>query len=70
MAETQKKDEFCCEFFRNNFHSYGWHKLQHEGEVTFIMPYILGSNIRVNFCPTCGKKSRDTTISESFYNNN
>jgi hypothetical protein len=62
-------DVFCCDFFKNNFKQYGWFSLGNLGEQQFLMPYILGTNNRINFCPSCGKEVRNIILSYDVYHN-
>ena len=48
----------CCDSFEKNIHNFGWFKLYHIGEEQYLMPHILGTNYRINFCPSCGKEVR------------
>jgi hypothetical protein len=59
----------CCDSFKKNIHNFGWFKLDHLGEEQYLMPHILGTNYRINFCPSCGKEVRDVVLSYDFYHN-
>ncbi len=60
-------DVTCCDFFKDNIKQYGWFKLNHLGEDKYLMPHILGTNTRLNFCPTCGKECRGVVLSSDLY---
>ena len=62
-----KTDVICCDFFKQNIKEFGWFKLNHLGEEQYLMPHILGTKIRINYCPTCGKECRDTVLSTDLY---
>jgi len=32
-----------------------------------LSTHILGTKIRINYCPTCGKECRDTVLSPDLY---
>lgn len=64
-----KTDIICCDDFEKNIRFFGWCKLEYLGEVQYLMPNILGTRYRVNFCPCCGKCIRDIILSYDFYNN-
>ncbi len=59
----------CCDSFEKNIRNFGWFKLDHLGEEQYLMPHILGTNYRINFCPSCGKEVRDVILSSDFYHN-
>ena len=63
----RKTDVICCDVFKQNIKEYGWFKLDHLGEEQYLMPHILGTKIRINYCPTCGKECRDTVLSADLY---
>ena len=66
--EDKNIDVICCETFKQNFKIYGWYKIQHLNTNLFLMPHIKSTNIRLNYCPSCGKDCRETTLSEELYN--
>lgn len=68
MIIEEHIDLICCDSFEKNIHNFGWYKLQHQGEEKYLMPYILGTNYRINYCPSCGKEVRNTILSSEFYN--
>ena len=53
---------FCCENFKENASDYGWFSINIDNVKVFLMPHIKGTNLRINFCPSCGKNCRETTI--------
>ena len=64
-----KTDVICCDVFKKNIRFFGWCKLEYLNEVQYVMPRILGTKYRVNFCPSCGKNIRDIVLSYDFYHN-
>ena len=64
-----KTSVMCCDYFEKNIHKFGWFKIDHLGEEQYLMPHILGTNYRINFCPSCGKEVRDIILSSDFYHN-
>lgn len=67
--QCDKTTVMCCDSFQKNIHNFGWFKLDHLGEDQYLMPHILGTNYRINFCPSCGKEVRDIVLSSDFYHN-
>lgn len=68
--EEIKLDEFCCDFFKKNLHEYSWFSYEAEdNSLHWVMPCLINTQIRVNFCPTCGKKCRNIIVSDEVFNN-
>ena len=67
MPQCVQTDVICCDFFKQNIREYGWFKLDNLGEEKYLMPHILGTKIRINYCPTCGKECRYTILSAELY---
>lgn len=57
----------CCDFFKENIKEFGWFKSNNLAKEQYLMPYVLGTKIRINYCPTCGKECRDTILSSDLY---
>lgn len=53
--------KYCCEQFEKIRLSFQWFTYGDE-EVHFVMPCI--DNVRVNYCPSCGKYIREIDITE------
>jgi hypothetical protein len=71
MSEKEKqpiRNTYCCENFKHFILHYKWFvledKIKHKN--IFLIPYIqFGKNkMRINYCPSCGKKIRDIEIDE------
>jgi hypothetical protein len=55
----------CCKHFKEIAHNFGWFRLE---DGTKVMPFLpprdnLGE-IRVNYCPSCGKEIRNIQFKE------
>ena len=57
-----EKDKICCDAFLKIAPHLGWFMLDDK----FIMPYIANTRpqLRVNFCPSCGKEVRDIELKD------
>lgn len=63
-------DNVCCETFKSNIHLMGWYKLTLPDDVQYVMPHVLGTNVRIQYCPSCGKSCRDIILSNDFFHEN
>ena len=51
----------CCEHFEKNVELFDWYSYYDEKQEVdvHLLPCIKNSRVRINHCPTCGKKVRD-----------
>ena len=64
---TEELNKVCCDVFKKNIHNFRWFKLEYQNDIEYVMPHILGTMYRINFCPSCGKEVRDIILSHTFY---
>lgn len=57
--------DICCPTFKTNLRLFSWFKLD---ENDYVMPHIKGSDMRLVYCPWCGKHIRDVMITNDVYN--
>lgn len=69
LKDEIKIDEFCCVSFKENLHEYSWFLYQSDNNSHWVMPCLLNTQIRVNYCPTCGKECRNIIVSDEVFNN-
>ena len=64
-----ENNKVCCDFFKDHVILYDWYSFGESPNKTFLMPTIKNTNIRVNFCPTCGGEVRSVEIKEREFKN-
>lgn len=67
QPKSIKNNEICCDAFKEFAKAFLWMKTTEEG--TLLMLYVLvnGLQMRVNYCPSCGKYVRDITIENDLF---
>lgn len=60
---TTPKNKLCCNFFEKLVVQFHWMVRNDEGKKVYIMPHF-EPDIRINYCPSCGRKVRDIEITE------
>lgn len=52
----------CCNSLPKYLNHFSWFSFETQGKVQYCMPHIVGTNFRINFCPSCGKSIREIAI--------
>lgn len=63
-----EENKYCCKTFEENKEIFGWFNLKTEGKLEYLMPHILNTKIRLNYCPCCGKEIRNFVIDAENFN--